>query len=68
MSDLKSYDVIVTRDTTESTTIRAQARDSGEAESLAWAMSFEGEHVWKQDDTPNASRHHYTNGAEEVDV
>ncbi|AXK44157.1 hypothetical protein DVR09_15220 (plasmid) [Erythrobacter aureus] len=61
------YSVIVTRDTTESITLEVDAIDEDEAEEKAIQLSHQGDHKWEQDCTPNASKEHYTNGAELVE-
>ncbi len=64
---MKTYQVIVTRDTTESTLVTVEAENAEEAEQAAIDQSYNPACVWAQDDTPNASSDHYTNGVEEDD-
>lgn len=67
MSDLKRFSVTVTRDTTESVTVEIEATDEADAQEKAIAFTYDNAHLtWEQDDTPNASKEHYANGAEEV--
>ncbi len=61
------YSVIVTRDTTESVTILVDAVDEDEAEDKAIAASRDPNLKWEQDCTPNASKEHYTNGADLIE-
>lgn len=62
------YSVIVTRDTTESTVMLVEADSEEEAEAKAIEASHDDLPItWIQDDTPNASKDHYTNGAELID-
>lgn len=67
MTPLKRYSVIVTRDTTESTTVEVEAETPEAAEEMARGQSYTGGYIWEQDDTPNASKDHYTNGADEIE-
>lgn len=60
----KVYEVIVTRDTTESTVIQVEAESPEEAEAEALSESYNGRYTWEQDDTPNASGEHYVTGVE----
>jgi hypothetical protein len=62
---MKTYEVIVTRDTTESTVIQVMADSPEAAEAEALAESRKGRYVWEQDDTPNASAEHYVTGVQE---
>lgn len=62
------FSVIVTRDTTESAYVEIEAASESEAEEKAIAYSRDNPNLtWERDDTPNASKEHYTNGAEEID-
>jgi hypothetical protein len=62
----KTYNVIVTRDTTESCTMLIEAASSEEAIGAALKRSCEDILVWKQDWTPNASKHCYITSCEEL--
>lgn len=62
------YSVIVTRDTTESTVVEIEADDAGDAEFKAAIFARDNPHQkWERDDTANASRQPYTNGAELIE-
>lgn len=65
----KKYRVIVTRDTTESTEVVVSAASEAAAEEAARVLVSANPHNfdWEQDDTPNASKNPYTNGAEEIE-
>lgn len=59
------FDVIVTRDTTESCAIVIEAHSEAEAIAAAIARSHTDlDLVWEHDDTPNASREHYVTNCE----
>lgn len=61
----KTYDVIITRDTTESCTMLIEATSLEEANHIALARSYEDtDLVWEQDDTPNASKNHYVTSSD----
>lgn len=65
---MPKYSVIVTRDTTESTVVEIHAEDEDDAEAKAVAFTHDNPHLeWEQDFTPNASKEHYTNGAELIE-
>jgi hypothetical protein len=61
---MQTYQVIITRDTTESTVIQVTAESPEAAEAEALAASYNGRYTWEQDDTPNASGEHYVTGVE----
>jgi hypothetical protein len=62
----KTYDVIVTRDTTESCTmlVVADSRDHAISQALQRTHS-DTDLVWEQDYTPNVSSDHYVTHCEE---
>jgi len=61
----RMYDVIVTRDTTESCTMVVEAASASEAHEAALERSYTYDDlVWEQDDTPNASKQHYVTNCE----
>lgn len=63
----RNYDVIVTRDTTESCTMVIEAANSSDAELAALERARADEDlVWEQDDTPNASKHPYVTDIQET--
>lgn len=60
------FTVIVTRDTTESTSVVIDAADADEASEKALDISYNDPYIkWEQDYTPNASDDHYVTGVEE---
>jgi flagellar basal body rod protein FlgC len=63
---MKNWDVIVTRDTTESCTMVVEADNEQAAQDAALQRSYV-DPVWEQDDTPNASKHHYVTNVEVID-
>lgn len=64
---MKNWDVIVTRDTTESCTMVVEADSADAAAYAAIARSREDDAlVWEQDDTTNASDEHYVTHVEET--
>ena len=62
---LKTYEVIVTRDTTESTVVQVRAASPEVAEELALAEAKGGSYIWEPDFTPNASKDAYVTGVQE---
>lgn len=61
----QNYDVIVTRDTTESCTMVIEAESPEAAQQAALERSRnDTDLVWEQDDTPNASKEHYVTSCE----
>ncbi|MCO5157924.1 MAG: hypothetical protein M9945_14440 [Aquamicrobium sp.] len=61
----RTYDVIVTRNTTESCTMLVEAENRAAAIMLAHERSYrDPDLVWEQDDTPNASKEHYVTSCE----
>lgn len=61
----KTYDVIVTRDTTESCTMLIEALNENEAHNLALQRAAEdSDLVWEGDFTPNASKQLYVTSCE----
>lgn len=64
----KMFDVIVTRDTTESCTMVIEGETAEEAQQAALDRSYsDSDLVWEQDDTPNASSDHYVTDVEETE-
>jgi hypothetical protein len=62
---MKNWDVIVTRDTTESCTMVIEAATELDAKLEAIRRSHSDDDlVWEQDDTPNASKEHYVTDCE----
>ena len=59
------YRVVVTRDTTESAVVEVEA-DTREAADRAAIKQAQDSGQWEQDDTPNASKHPYTNDSAEL--
>ena len=64
---MKTYAVIVTRDTTESCVVKVKAEDPTAAEAGAFdkVLAAPEDYVWEQDDTPNASKDPYVTGVDE---
>lgn len=63
----KTWDIIVTRDTTESCVIIIEAASAEEAEQAALERAHSDYNlVWEQDDTPNASSDPYITNVEEL--
>lgn len=66
-SERRNYDVIVTRDTTESCAMVVEAATEDEArEHAAERAQSDPDLVWTQDDTPNASADPYVTHCEEA--
>jgi len=64
-SKRRNYDVIVTRDTTESCTMVIEAASLEEAQQAGLDRALnDSDLVWEQDDTPNASSDPYVTGCE----
>jgi hypothetical protein len=65
---MKTFDVIVTRDTTESCTVVVEADSVEEAHEAAVQRALTDiDLVWEQDDTPNASADPYVTFCGEVE-
>jgi hypothetical protein len=63
----KTYDIIVTRDTTESCCMVIAAHTVADARQAALdRANSDDDLVWERDDTPNASRHPYITNLEEA--
>lgn len=61
----KNFDVIVTRDTTESCTMVIEADSLDEAQQVGLDRALNDQDlVWEQDDTPNASSDPYVTSCE----
>lgn len=63
----RNWDVIVTRDTTESCSMVIEAdNEDAAAEAARLRSSSDDDLVWEQCDTPNASKEHYVTNVEET--